>query len=187
LDPTDDEVPLQLQGALALEDTDETMGGFHCYPGMHRYLKDWMKQKNVQIDPDARAKFYAQGYPIKVPAINYSLSRKKHLVLPMKAGDLVIWRGELAHGNGENLSARPRLVQYLTMFPAMPEDADQLKRRIDCWTNCLPGGQNPYPQLVKSATRITSRKLDDRDVEQKQRHTAKLTPLGEKLLGIAPW
>jgi len=187
LDPSPEVVPLQMQGAMALTDTDETMGGFHCYPGMHRYLKEWMRVKNVKIDADTKDRFYELGFPIKVPQMDSTLRGKKHVILPMKAGDLVIWRGELAHGNGENLSDRPRLVQYITMFPAMPTDEFQLKRRVGCWQNRLPGGQNPYPQVVNSACRVTARKLDERDIEQKTGKTAVLTELGEKLLGLVPW
>jgi len=187
MDPTEEVMPLQMQGALALTDTDETMGGFHCYPGMHRYLRQWMTDKRIVIEQDKLDKFYKDGFPVKVPAVDHNLRNKKHVIVPMKAGDLVIWRGELAHGNGENLSPRPRLVQYLSMFPAMPQDQEQLRMRLDTWKNRLPGGQVPYPQLVNSASRVMPRKLDGRDWEQKHGKTAALSKLGERLLGLEPW
>eukprot|EP01114_Cavostelium_apophysatum_P023413 TRINITY_DN8812_c0_g1_i1.p1 TRINITY_DN8812_c0_g1~~TRINITY_DN8812_c0_g1_i1.p1 ORF type:complete len:228 (-),score=17.51 TRINITY_DN8812_c0_g1_i1:148-765(-) len=37
--PWDKYQPFGLQGVLALEDTEENQGGFHCVPGLHKRLK----------------------------------------------------------------------------------------------------------------------------------------------------
>ena len=37
--------------------------------------------------------------------------------MPASAGDLVIWRQEIPHGASANTSDRPRLAQYVTMYP----------------------------------------------------------------------
>jgi ectoine hydroxylase-related dioxygenase (phytanoyl-CoA dioxygenase family) len=38
--------------------------------------------------------------------------------VPADAGDLVIWRLDLPHGASPNTADRPRLAQYLNMYPA---------------------------------------------------------------------
>jgi ectoine hydroxylase-related dioxygenase (phytanoyl-CoA dioxygenase family) len=61
-----DDRPLQLQGVLALVDTDHTMGGFHCVPGSHRKID--VVRKKIPIPPSASEKFHATGIPVNVPA-----------------------------------------------------------------------------------------------------------------------
>ena len=39
------------------------------------------------------------------------------VTVPAGAGDLVIWRQEIPHGASANTSDRPRLAQYVTMYP----------------------------------------------------------------------
>jgi hypothetical protein len=34
--------------------------GFHCYPGMHKYLKEWMAEFDVKIDDSALKRFYSR-------------------------------------------------------------------------------------------------------------------------------
>jgi hypothetical protein len=185
MDVTASEIPLQLQGALALEDTDITMGGFHCYPGMHLYLKQWMTEKKITIPQPLVDKFYsANSMPIKTPDHETTLKNKKHVIVPMEAGGLVIWRGEIAHGNGENKSSRVRYAQYITMFPAEEKDSGHVGRRLEIWKRKLPGGQVPYPQL-RHDTPVRSG--DNRQWEQKKRQPATLSDLGKLLLGLHQW
>ena len=40
--------------------------------------------------------------------------------------DFIIWRREIAHGNGHNVSGRPRLAQYINMFPARGNSTEKL-------------------------------------------------------------
>ena len=37
--------------------------------------------------------------------------------VPGRAGDLIIWHSALPHSNSANTSNRPRLAQYITMWP----------------------------------------------------------------------
>ena len=85
----------------------------------------------------------------------------------------------LAHGNGHNTSGRPRLAQYITMFPApavpLSEKAEQQRQdRIHRWRNRLPPPGDPFPG-------------DPRQKEELHGSTAELTPLGRKLLGLDLW
>lgn len=189
-DITDDAeyFPTQFQGALALVDTDPSMGGFHCYPGMHKYLKQWMKESDIKIEDSAVKRFYSSGFPIKVPDFETTLRHKKHDVVEMKAGDLVIWRGELAHGNGENLSPRPRVAQYITMHPQRYDDEQLRAKRVECWRKRTPGGQVLWPQLpLENAHGTTGGRGTKPTAEQGARRVAELTELGKLLLGVEPW
>jgi ectoine hydroxylase-related dioxygenase (phytanoyl-CoA dioxygenase family) len=92
----------------------------------------------------------------------------------MRAGDLLIWNRLLAHGNGRNVGARPRLAQYLTMYPAA-DDEGQRQERIACWREGrAPGGwEREIPERYRGCER--------------HRVPAELTPLGRKLLGLDLW
>jgi len=187
-DVTYDYHPLQLQGALALVDTDPTMGGFHCYPGMHKYLREWMQECDVKIEDSALKRFYASGFPIKVPDCHRTLAKKEHHIVQMNAGDLVIWRGELAHGNGENLSSRPRLAQYITMMPQRFDDEQLRAKRVECWRKRTPGGQVLWPQLpLANGHGSTGGRGTKPTGEAAARKVADLSELGKLLLGIEPW
>lgn len=45
-------------------------------------------------------------------------TRARIATIPAGAGDLVIWRHDLPHGAGPDTAARPRLAQYVNMYPA---------------------------------------------------------------------
>jgi ectoine hydroxylase-related dioxygenase (phytanoyl-CoA dioxygenase family) len=42
-----------------------------------------------------------------------------------RAGDLVIWHQALPHGASPNRGTRPRLVQYVNMFPTRIEEHEE--------------------------------------------------------------
>lgn len=155
-----DSIPFGVQGVLYLTDTDADMGGFQCVPGHHRLLAEWIKTQ-----PEDRN--------TRVPA---NPEQFKVVPIPGKAGDLVIWDKRLLHGNGRNRSNRPRLAQYITMFPAPTGEKWEQQRedRIYRWRERVP----PAADWVKG---------DPRGWEQEQGTTAELTPLGRKLLGLDPW
>ena len=150
------EVPFRVQGVLALTDTAADMGGFQCIPEIYRELGAWIARQPANRDP--RRPDLA-GHAISKPA--------------MKAGDLVIWTTLLPHGNGHNVSDRPRLAQYITMNPAEESNADLRETRINCWRKNLPMPAKAFPG-------------DSRGIEQ-GKPPAELTPLGRKLLGLDRW
>uniref|UniRef100_A0A7S4IDE0 Phytanoyl-CoA dioxygenase n=1 Tax=Vannella robusta TaxID=1487602 RepID=A0A7S4IDE0_9EUKA len=174
---------LHLQGLIALEDTDVNMGGFHCAPGMHKWIQQWAESHPTA--PGPRNKFKHSGIPIRVPKKYLSQLERHDQPIPMKAGDLIIWRGELAHGNGENLSSIPRLAMYISMFPSDEEQLEWIQSNINIWAMKLPGTQTPYPQLGWGFTE--NRPGDPRKIEQRQSHATELNPLGERLVGLESW
>jgi hypothetical protein len=152
-------VPFGVQGVLYLTDTDADQGGFQCVPGMHRGLEEWVKTLPPDRDP---RRPYLTGRTVKP--------------ISGKAGDLLIWNSLLPHGNGHNVSNRPRLAQFISMHPAREEDEERRQQRVQCWQNRLAPtpGRSPFPG-------------DPRRVEELHGKTAELTPLGRKLLGLDRW
>jgi len=151
---------LEVQGVLCLNDTDEEMGGFQCIPGFHRHLKEWIRHQPADRDPfipDLAA------LPVQMPVTK----------VPANAGDLIIWNSLLPHGNGYNVSSRPRLAQYVSMRPHSDNEADRCDR-IARWLNREP----PKEKWVKA---------DPRQLEQRIGRTAVLTSLGRALLGLDLW
>lgn len=150
-------VTFGVQGVLALTDTTEDQGGFQCVPSLYRHFEEWVRTQPPDRDP-------------------YRPNLGDHPVVkvPARAGDLIVWHRLLAHGNGRNLSSRPRLAQYLTMYPARDEDLAERERRVRLWRDRLCPGGPAFPG-------------DARRVEERQYQTAALTPLGRKLLGLDAW
>jgi len=93
-------IPYHLQGLLYLSDCGPADGAFHCVPGFHRTLEDWLRSLPPDADPRETAKRELQGSPV-----------------PGKAGDFVIWHQALPHCATPNRGTTPRLVQYLTYLP----------------------------------------------------------------------
>ena len=144
-----------MQGVLYLTDTTADQGGFQCIPGFHRQLDEWEKTQPADRDP---RRLDTTGFEVKP--------------IPGKAGDLLIWHSLLPHGNGRNCTNRPRLAQYITMFPAREDNEADRQSRIKSWQERLA------PQGFPG---------DPRGLEQKFGKTAELTALGRKLLGVDHW
>jgi len=155
-------LPFRVQGVLALTDTSADMGGFQCVPGFHRDLERWIAQQ-----PSGRNPFQ--------PELSALPPGMRVTPIPMRAGDLLIWNTRLAHGNGHNVSSRPRLAQYITMQPARQEDEVERLARIDRWRNRK---KPPYDRAFPG---------DPRRVEELHGTTAELTQLGRRLLGLEAW
>ena len=152
-----------VQGVLYLTDTADNQGGFQCIPGFHKQFQNW-----------------AQTQPTKRNFHSPDLTGLTVQSIAGKAGDLLIWHRLLPHGNGYNRSKKPRLAQYITMFPAREENLavlppllqDSLHQRIQAWQERRPTPGWPG---------------DPREWEYKHGTTAELTLLGKKLLGAEPW
>jgi ectoine hydroxylase-related dioxygenase (phytanoyl-CoA dioxygenase family) len=152
---------LGVQGVLALTDTTAEMGGFQCVSGFHRALAAWIAEQPEDRNP-------------RSPDLSQLPPGFQVTPIPMKAGDLVIWDRLLAHGNGRNEGSRPRLAQYITMYPAA-DDEPQRQERIACWRE----GQAPSYWEREIPEPFGGR--------ERQNPPAHLTPLGRKLLGLDSW
>jgi hypothetical protein len=156
-------VPFVLQGVLCLTHTSAEQGGFQCVPGFHRKIEAWCEAQPQDRDP-----FYPDLAALDVEAI------------PGEAGDLIIWHQALPHGNSANYTSKPRLAQYVTMFPARFHDEDERQLRIKAWSEKLPikfwryvQGQSYPEDITKMVPESTPR--------------AELSGLGKKLLGLESW
>ena len=148
--------PFGVQGVLALTDTAADMGGFQCIPGFRKNLAEWIATQPADRNPYAPDMTGLTAVPI-----------------PVNQGDFIIWDKFLAHGNGHNVSNRPRFSQYITMHPMNLSD-EARQHRIACWRSRLPPGNKVFPG-------------DPREWEQQHGKTAELSPLGRKLLGLDAW
>lgn len=154
-------LPQRVQGLIALNDTQPECGGFQCAPQLFRDFDRWKLTQPADRDP-ARPRIDRSEFPIVQPKL--------------RAGDLLIWNGLLAHGVAQNTSENGvRAVQYLSMMPAL-ESNDELKRsRIDSWRNLATPTWDPT---------LTG----DADKHESLRYaTATLNDLGERLLGLSSW
>ena len=98
-------IPFKLQGLLYLSDVAADGGAFHCVPGFHNQLEDWL----VSLPQDVNAREEAVRTLIPAPVIG-------------NAGDFIIWHQGLPHSATANHSGSPRFVQYLTYLPDNIED-----------------------------------------------------------------
>ena len=146
-----------VQGVLYLSDTDADQGGFQCVPELYRQMEAWVRTQPADRNP-------------RIPDLNGFTVEP----IPGKAGDLLIWDVLLAHGNGHNVSDKPRLAQYISMFRTERATPESLEHRIRCWREHCPPGNKTFPG-------------DPRKIEEQYGKTAELTPLGRKLLGVDPW
>lgn len=153
--------PQNVQGVLALADqTDMEMGGFQCIPWLYRNYDSWK-----QSQPDDRNRFQPDTKGLE-----------EHFVkVPLEAGDLLIFNSLEPHGIRPNNSKdKVRIAQYISMMPAEEENSALKEWRINSWKNRIAPEGHAFPG-------------DPRKWEQIKYSTAKLSALGEKLLGLKPW
>jgi ectoine hydroxylase-related dioxygenase (phytanoyl-CoA dioxygenase family) len=93
-------IPLKLQGLLYLSDCTADGGAFHCVPGFHKEIGNWLESLPGGANPREEA-----------------IRLLQPLAIPGQAGDLVIWHQALPHCATANRSSHPRFVQYITYDP----------------------------------------------------------------------
>jgi len=93
-------IPFGTQGILYLTDTPPEQGAFTCVPGFQRRIDAWLESLPADADP-RREDLHALGSK----------------PIAGRAGDLIIWDHKLPHGSRPNRGTRPRIVQYLNMYP----------------------------------------------------------------------
>jgi len=153
--------PQNVQGVLALADqTNLEMGGFQCIPWLYRNYDSWK-----QSQPEDRNRFQPDTKGLE-----------EHFVkVPLEAGDLLIFNSLEPHGIRPNNSKdKVRIAQYISMMPAEEENIALKEWRISSWKNRIAPEGHAFPG-------------DPRNWEQTKYNTAKLSTLGEKLLGLKSW
>ena len=93
------------QGILYLTDTPPELGALTLVPGFHKCLSDWLRGLDGR-DPQ-----------------NEDLHARGSVPVGGSAGDMIIWHQALPHGSRPNLGTRPRMVQYINMYPGRPAGA----------------------------------------------------------------
>jgi hypothetical protein len=153
-------MPREVQGVLSLTDVRPGDGGFQCVRGFHRRIDEWLTTQPADRDP-----------------FRPDLAGMHVEQIPTRAGDLLIWDSRLPHGTSPNRSDRPRLAQYISMFPAAEDDDAHRERRLEAWRKRT----TPHdPQGFAFPG-------DPRRVEELHGTTAELTALGRRLLGLDRW
>lgn len=153
-----DPLPIGVQGVLSLQKQDGAVGGFQCVPELFRGFADWVRTQPADRDP-----------------MHPDTTGLTIVNVEMEAGDLLIFNTLLAHGVRPNHSKdRVRMAQYISMHPAEPDNEEERQGRIHSWRHLEPPQRDAFPG-------------DPRDWEKRNATTAKLTPLGERLLGSVPW
>jgi hypothetical protein len=98
-------MPFRLQGLVYLNDCASEEGAFHCVPGFHHRIGEWLA--SLPADADPRELAPRQLQPLAVPG---------------EAGDFLVWRAELPHCGTPNRGLFPRMVQYLTYLPDVADE-----------------------------------------------------------------
>ncbi|MYS23461.1 Ectoine hydroxylase-related dioxygenase, phytanoyl-CoA dioxygenase (PhyH) family [Streptomyces sp. DvalAA-14] len=161
IDTTLDVLPQRVQGIIALNDTKPDQGGFQCAPELFHRFEEWKAGQPADRDP-----IRPNTDPAQFPVVRPDL----------KAGDLLIWNGALAHGVAPNTSANGvRSAQYLSMMPALESHRELRRSRVESWRTLSTPEWNKT--LVGDPVRHESLRYGP----------ATLTELGAKLLGLDSW
>lgn len=153
-----DPLPIGVQGVLSLKQQDGDVGGFQCVPELFENFAEWLAAQPADRDPLHPD---TTGWPVSN--------------VEMEAGDLLIFNSLLAHGVRPNHSEnRVRMAQYISMYPSEGESDASRQERIQLWRDLEHPKREAFPG-------------DPREWEKRHAQTAKLTPLGERLLGLTRW
>jgi hypothetical protein len=94
------DMPLGVSGLLYLTDTAADQGAFRCVPRFHHRIPSWLEERPANRLPSQQ-----------------DLEQLGAVPIAGQRGDLIIWHHSLPHGSGPNSSDRPRIVQYMKMYP----------------------------------------------------------------------
>jgi len=117
---------LQLQGVLNLADNFEEDGGFWCVPGFARTFEAVFSTTPM---PARQADAPSLRFGRRNEGAVLALLQRLAMRVPMRAGSLVLWDQRTPHGACRNFSARPRVAQFLKLFPRRLVTPERLLRR----------------------------------------------------------
>jgi len=151
-------LPIGVQAVLSLKKQDGDVGGFQCVPYLFEHFEEWVKTQPADRDP-----------------MHPDMTGLSVVNIDLEPGDLMIFNSLLAHGVRPNHSDnRVRMAQYISMHPAEFDNEAEREERIRLWRELDHPKRDAFPG-------------DPREWEKHNAQTAKLTPLGEKLLGLTRW
>jgi len=151
-------LPVSVQGVLSLKRQGGEIGGFQAVPTIWAQIDTWWDHQPTGSDP---FKPDVTGHDI----IN----------IDMEPGDLLIFDALQPHGVRPNVSTdKVRMAQYISMFPADPDNERLRRERIRLWQEQTHPIGEPFPG-------------DPREFEKQHYQVAELNPLGRKLLGLDRW
>jgi len=102
------QIPFGTQGILYLSDTPPEQGAFTLVPGFQHGGEEWPGSLPPGSDPRRQDLHGLGAIPIGG-----------------RAGDLIIWHQAPPHGASPNRGLRPRMVQYINMFPTRFEEQEE--------------------------------------------------------------
>jgi hypothetical protein len=157
-----------IQCVVALNDTDQDMGGWKGIDYFHYNAKKWA----TECDESYLARLKAPN--AKIP-VNIPNPDKWQTINPaMNKGDILVWKSETAHGNGANLNRMglPRMAAYINYVSSEHEDKFDRESRLD-QIECFKTGKHPrdYP-------------LKHRELEVPDYEPYPLNEQTKKLMGI---
>lgn len=91
------------QGILYLTDTPAEQGATTLVPGFHHKLVEWLQALPDDFDMNNQR--------------DLDLHALGSMPVAGEAGDLLIWHHGLPHGSRPNTGDKPRIVQYINMYP----------------------------------------------------------------------
>ena len=96
---------LRVQGNLYIGDTAEDGGGFRAVRGFHKSFNKWIERfpEDANLDFTLLDNYDDPDFPV----INIEGNK----------GDFLLWHSFLPHSNGTNFGTKPRMCQYITMWP----------------------------------------------------------------------
>ena len=177
------------QAVVYLEDTAVDQGTFQCVPGFQTRYESWHQSRQGNYDFG-----FSNGVPMEHGLENPT-------PIPGKAGDLLIWDSFNPHGHCYNRSSKPRLAQFLTMWPATAEGHETGLKVF--WPSSLPSndgsllGKKCGGLEAERRSRIRQwreglqtdhgRPLPEQVASQDDVPSCPLSPLGRRVLGLDPW
>jgi len=177
------------QAVVYLEDTAANQGTFQCVPGFQNRYDAWHASRNGDFEFGI-----SNGVPMEQ-------GMESPTPIAGKAGDLLIWDSFSPHGHCYNTSPKPRLAQFLTMWPATEEGHEAGLQVF--WPSSPPsndgsslgekcGGleaerQSRIEQWREGLQTDYGRPVPERVAGQEDLPSCPLSPLGKRILGLEPW
>ncbi|CAJ1431835.1 unnamed protein product [Effrenium voratum] len=106
---SENEVDSGYQGLIALRDQDAETGCHLTLPGCCHFLRQWSLERKLDKVSTTRKSFKAAEDD---PILGYMQP------VPLRQGQMLIWRCGQLHGSTKNSGERMRLTQFVRMFPA---------------------------------------------------------------------